>query len=159
MAIIYSYPQVPSVENSDLFIVTRFENEERGFARNVSLTADTLASYIAANHASNLNQVLEAGNESLLDAKIGDLYLWDITNDTYSKITSDKDRINFYGIDDDYFDEMGAMEVEGGTEEWMDVVSEITGKDAYDNSNFTDEDNANVMNFIRTMEAMGIELI
>jgi hypothetical protein len=107
MAIIYSYPQVPSVENSDLFIVTRFENEERGFARNVSLTADTLASYISTNYASGLNQVLEAGNESLLDAKIGDLYLWDITNDTYSKITSDKDRINFYGIDDDYYGYIG----------------------------------------------------
>jgi hypothetical protein len=62
------------------------------------------------------------------------------------------------GIDDDYFDEIGAMEVEGGTEEWMDVLSEITGKDAYD-STFTPEDDLKIQQFISTMEAMGIELI
>jgi hypothetical protein len=101
MAIIYSYPQVPSVENSDLFIVTRFENEERGFARNVSLTADTLGSYIVANHANTLDQVLEAGNESLLNAKVGTIYLYNSFSPAglgYVSITGDKNAFNFVSV-------------------------------------------------------------
>lgn len=64
------------------------------------------------------------------------------------------------GIDKDYLDEMDGM-VEGGSEEWMDVLSEITGKDAYDASiegDFTEEDNKKIMEFINIMEENGIEL-
>ena len=100
MAIIYSYPQVPSVENSDLFIVTRFENEERGFARNVSLSADTLASYISTNYASDLNQVLESGNESLLDAKISKLYLYDTSESDYGNISISDTGLDVFGAGD-----------------------------------------------------------
>jgi hypothetical protein len=107
MAIIYSYPRVNTLNGTDLLIGTRFENEDNGSARSVSFTVETLGDYVAATYAPTLDQVLTAGNESLLDAKIGDLYLWDITNDTYSKITSDKDRINFYGIDNDYYGYIG----------------------------------------------------
>jgi hypothetical protein len=63
------------------------------------------------------------------------------------------------GIDDDYFGNIGGREVEAGSEEWMDVVSDITGKNAYDDSNFTEEDNQKVMTFIRNMEALGIEMV
>lgn len=94
MAIIYSYPQVPSIENSDLLIATRFENEERGFARTVSFSADTLGSYIVANHSNTLDQVLTAGNESLLDANINYLYLYDDAETEYGHI-----RISDSGFD------------------------------------------------------------
>ena len=45
-----------------------------------------------------LNQVLTNGNVSILDAKIGDLYLWDTFTPTgYARISGKKDRIQFYG--------------------------------------------------------------
>jgi hypothetical protein len=66
--------------------------------------------------------------------------------------------LNRNGIDEDYFDSMGGKEVESGTEEWLDVLSDITGKDAY-TAEFTPEDNKLVQKFISDMEALGIELI
>ena len=63
------------------------------------------------------------------------------------------------GIDDNYFEVMGGMEIEEGTDEWMDVLSEITGKDAYEMDTWTDGENQKLVNFIRTMEDMGIELV
>jgi hypothetical protein len=107
MAIIYSYPRVTSLNSSDLLIATRFENEDNGSARTISFTADAIGGYVVANYSNTLDQVLTAGNVSLEDAKIGDLYLWDITNVAYSKITGDKNRINFYGISDAYYGYIG----------------------------------------------------
>ena len=107
MAIIYSYPRVTTVNGSDLLVATRFENEDNGSARTVSMSADSLGTFLVTNYANTLDQVLETGNESLLDAKIGDLYLWDDTNDAYARITGDKNRINFYGIDDRYYGYIG----------------------------------------------------
>lgn len=106
MAIIYSYPQVPSVENSDLLIATRFENEERGFARTVSFSADTLGSYIVANHSNTLDQVLNTGNTSLEDAKIGSIYLYNSFEPAtlgYTSITGDKNAFNFYSVQGDKY--------------------------------------------------------
>lgn len=63
------------------------------------------------------------------------------------------------GIDKDYLDEMDGM-VEGGGDEWMDVLSEIIGRDAYDASiegDFTEEDNKKIMEFVNIMEENGIE--
>lgn len=60
------------------------------------------------------------------------------------------------GIDDNYLEENEG--VISGSEEWMDVSSEITGKDAYD-GDFTDKDYKIVQNFISTMDSMGIELV
>ncbi len=39
----------------------------------------------------SLNEVLTIGNTSILDAKIGSLYPWDITNEAYGKIEIDND--------------------------------------------------------------------
>ena len=50
MAIIYSYPRVNSLNSSDLFIATRFENEDNGNARSISLTAETIGQYVSANY-------------------------------------------------------------------------------------------------------------
>jgi hypothetical protein len=62
------------------------------------------------------------------------------------------------GIDDDYFKSMGGKEIEAGDNEWMDVVSDLTNKDAYTDE-FTDDDNDKVQQFISKLSDMGIELI
>ncbi len=105
MAIIYSYPRVTTLNNSDLLIATRFENEDNGTARNITFTADALLDYVSSNYAPTLNQVLTAGNVSLLDASIGSLYLYNPhapSGNGYVSITGDKNRINFFdneGVD------------------------------------------------------------
>lgn len=45
-----------------------------------------------------LNQVLTAGNSSLLDAKIGSLYLYDATEIDYGRITLNDSDFNFYDV-------------------------------------------------------------
>jgi len=61
------------------------------------------------------------------------------------------------GIDEDYFDGMGGKEVESGTEKWMDVVSDVTGEDAY--GELSPEASEKIKSFIQAMEDMGIEFI
>lgn len=60
------------------------------------------------------------------------------------------------GIDDDYFEAMGGKEIEGGSEEWMDVLADITGKDPYAGE-FDDEDNEKIEAFMEELEELGIE--
>lgn len=48
--------------------------------------------------------------------------------------------------------------IESGSEDWMDVVSHLISKDAYNNSTFTEEDHEYIMEFIGVVEEMGIEL-
>lgn len=60
------------------------------------------------------------------------------------------------GIDDDYFEAMGEKEIEGGSEEWMDVLADITGKDPYAGE-FDDEDNEKIEAFMEELEKLGIE--
>lgn len=62
------------------------------------------------------------------------------------------------GINDDYFESMGGREIETGTEKWLDILSDITGKDAY-TAEFDKIDNARIQSFMRKLEALGIELI
>ena len=62
------------------------------------------------------------------------------------------------GIDDDYFESMGGKEIETGTEEWLDILSDVTGKDAY-TAEFDEEDEAKIQAFMQKLEALGIELI
>ena len=62
------------------------------------------------------------------------------------------------GIDDDYFESMGGKEIETGTEEWLDVLSDVIGKDAY-TAEFDEEDEAKIQVFMQKLEALGIELI
>ena len=58
------------------------------------------------------------------------------------------------GIDDDYLEVAG---IEGGSEEWMGVLSDITGKNSYEDD-FSDDDNDKIVKFINTMKKMGIYL-
>jgi len=62
------------------------------------------------------------------------------------------------GIDDEYFESMGGKEIEGGTEEWMSVLSDLIGKDAY-TADYTPEEDNIINNFISTLNKIGIELI
>jgi hypothetical protein len=99
MAIIYSYPRVTTLNNSDLLIATRFENENNDTAKNITFTVDALLDYVSSNYAPTLNQVLTNGNVSLLDASIGTLYLYNpqaLSGNGYVSITGDKNRINFF---------------------------------------------------------------
>jgi hypothetical protein len=66
--------------------------------------------------------------------------------------------LNNNGVDQDYLEDMDNC-VEGGPEEWMDIVSDVIGKSAYDNSTWTENDHERIMEFIRVMESNGIELL
>jgi hypothetical protein len=95
MAIIYSYPRVTTLNNSDLLIATRFENENNDSAKNITFTIDTILDYVNSNIAPTLDQVLNEGNLSLLDASIGSLGLWDNFNEGYGFVSSNRNRLNF----------------------------------------------------------------
>ena len=101
MGIIYSYPKQTVLQSTDLLISTRFSTEPGVVSRSISFSLETLGEYIAANHTSTLDQVLTAGNTSLLDAKVGSIYLYDAYPTAgYLRIAGNKNRINFYGKND-----------------------------------------------------------
>ena len=65
------------------------------------------------------------------------------------------------GIDDEYFEEMDGLdnkEIEAGSEEWLDVLSDIVGKDVY-NEELSKEDDILIYEFIRMLEEMEINLV
>ena len=65
------------------------------------------------------------------------------------------------GIDDEYFEEMDGLdnkEIEAGSEEWLDVLSDIVGKDVY-NEELSKEDDILISEFIRMLEEMEISLV
>ena len=65
------------------------------------------------------------------------------------------------GIDDEYFEEMDGLdnkEIEGGSEEWMDVLSDIVGKDVY-TEELSEEDEILVSEFMSVLEEMEISLV
>jgi len=49
-------------------------------------------------------------------------------------------------------------DIELGSEEWMDIISHLVSKDAYNDSTFTEEDNAYIMEFKDMLENIGIML-
>jgi hypothetical protein len=49
-------------------------------------------------------------------------------------------------------------DIELGSEEWMEIVSHLVSKDAYNDSTFTEEDNAYIMEFKDMLEYIGIML-
>ena len=61
------------------------------------------------------------------------------------------------GVDQEFLDN-NDNSMEAGNEPWMSIVSDITGKDAY-NDNFTPQDDKTIQNFMSTLEDMGIELV
>jgi hypothetical protein len=84
---------------------------------------------------------------------------WDIDENQIQEMNMDvKTILTNNGIDDDYFESMGEKSIETGTEEWLDVLSDVTGKDAY-TAEFDEEDEAKIQAFMQKLEALGIELI
>ena len=49
-------------------------------------------------------------------------------------------------------------DIELGSEEWMEIISYLVSKDAYNDSTFTEEDNAYIMEFKDMLENIGIML-
>jgi len=65
------------------------------------------------------------------------------------------------GIDDEYFEKMDGLdnkEIEYGSEEWLDVLSDIVGKDVY-NEELSEEDESLVSEFMSVLEEMEISLV
>jgi hypothetical protein len=103
MAIIYSYSKANDVRSTDTFIISRFNEEDLANPRRtMSVEASTLADYFYSNMpVSTLNEVLAAGNESLLDAKVGSVYLYDTSSPAgYLSVRASKNRIYFDGKND-----------------------------------------------------------
>lgn len=65
------------------------------------------------------------------------------------------------GIDDDYFEEMDGLdnkEIELGSEEWMDVLSDVVSKDVY-SEELSEFDEILVSEFMSVLEEMEIKLV
>ena len=66
------------------------------------------------------------------------------------------------GIDDDYFEEMDGLdnkEIELGSEEWMDVLSDVVGFNVYEKEIGELGDLNLVSEFMGVLEEMEIELV
>ena len=59
-------------------------------------------------------------------------------------------------LDINMIEEEGGLE--SGGDDWMEVISYITGKDAYDSDSFTKEDLILIEEFISVMDENGLEL-
>lgn len=87
MAIIYSYPQNNNILPTDILVGTstvivagKPKNQTKSFS------IQNLANFISPLISIDLNDVLTIGNTSLLDAKIGKLYLHDTAVTDYGKL-------------------------------------------------------------------------
>jgi hypothetical protein len=67
--------------------------------------------------------------------------------------------LNNCGINEDYFESMGGREIEDGSEEWMEVISEIINKNSYEVEELSDEDCKLIMKFRNIVEENGIEFV
>ncbi len=91
MAIIYSYPESLDILATDLILGTatiRVGGKKKNITKNFSV--ETLALFIQDNYPTatpNLNQVLTAGNVSLLNANIQQLGLFDNSEGAYGLLT------------------------------------------------------------------------
>ena len=81
MALIYSYPLADEVTNDSWVLGSEMDNGLR-VVKNYSV--GDIVSFTRG--FVTLNDVLDNDNESLLDAKIGELYLYDDFNEGYGKI-------------------------------------------------------------------------
>jgi hypothetical protein len=90
MAIIYSYPLADEVTNDSWVLGSEMDNGLR-VVKNYSV--GDIVSFTRG--FVTLNDVLDNDNESFLDAKIGDLYLYDDFNEGYGKIRLSNDAFMF----------------------------------------------------------------
>lgn len=66
--------------------------------------------------------------------------------------------LNRNGIDDNYFKSMGGLEIEMGGSEWMDTLSDLTGKEAYEDE-FDEQDDTKISNFMSAIRSLGIKFV
>jgi hypothetical protein len=62
------------------------------------------------------------------------------------------------GIDDNYFKSMGGKEIEYGGDEWLDILSILTGKDAYTDE-FDVADDKKISDLLITIDRLGINFV
>jgi hypothetical protein len=93
MAIIYSYPPNNNILSTDIIVCTSTDSTNGNRNQTKSLSIGSLTTFALTSPSNNLNQILTNGNTSELDAKIGELYLYDYPNGEYCKIA----------INDSYF--------------------------------------------------------
>jgi hypothetical protein len=62
------------------------------------------------------------------------------------------------GIDDNYFKSMGGKEIDGGSDEWLNVLSVLIGKHPYGND-VDVEDDRKISNFLITIDRLGIDFV
>ena len=97
MAIIYSYPLNKNILPTDIIVGTTtatVSGTGRPKNQTKSFQVIDLAGYI--NSFNTLDTVLHNGNTSLLDAKIGELGLYDPTEQDYAKLNINDSEFNFY---------------------------------------------------------------
>jgi hypothetical protein len=97
MAIIYSYPPNSNILPTDILVCTStvlVSGKPKNQTKSLSIA--NLSTYIITSPSNNLNQVLTNGNTSLLNAKIGELYLYDTTELEYGKIRLYDSGFSFY---------------------------------------------------------------
>lgn len=97
MAIIYSYPPNSNILPTDILVCTStvlVSGKPKNQTKSLSIA--NLSTYIITSPSNNLNQVLTNGNTSLLNAKIGELYLYDTANLNYGKISFEDGELNMY---------------------------------------------------------------
>jgi hypothetical protein len=118
MAIIYSYSKTNEIYGSDLLVLSRFHNSSNvDNGRNYSLDIGTLGEFISENYGSTLNTVLTAGNSSLLDAKIGKLYLYDIAETNYGSLSITDTGLDVFGVNNTFICRIdkGGLSISNGT--------------------------------------------
>jgi len=95
MAIIYSYPLSNNVLATDIIVGTT-TNVVGGRPKNQtkSFEIGDLRSFV--NLSNTLDTVLQNGNSSLLNASIGELYLYDDANSAYSRVAFEDAQLNAY---------------------------------------------------------------
>lgn len=118
MAIIYSYSKTSEVYGSDLLVLSRFHDSVHvDNGRNYSLDIGTLGSYIRNNYSNTLDQVLIAGNNSLEDAKVNRIFLWNNQSGVNYGcfLEGSKNRVNFHRNDETYLGSFSYKEIRVST--------------------------------------------
>lgn len=95
MAIIYSYPSNNNILSTDLIVCTSTDSTNGNRNQTKSLSIGSLTTFVLTSPSNNLNQVLTNGNTSQLNAKIGELYLYDDPDGSYAKISVSD---NIFGV-------------------------------------------------------------
>ena len=143
---------------NEIFLFNDMMDDVMGEYRGIS-SYETYESFEDSVNKANLDQNIK--NELL--KKYLAHYNMDASDEDETETDNEMDRdiktiLDNNGIDDDYFESMGGKEIETGTEEWLGVLSDITGKDA-ETAEFDKNDEAKIQAFMKKLEASGIELI